>query len=74
MHELRLRGMAATLEQQNTNTERAALSFEERLGPMIQHEVTERASARLTQRLRWARLNSMGAELRNNDGYKCKMF
>lgn len=56
LHELRLRGMAASLEQQNTNAERAALSFEERLGLMIQHEVTERATARLAQRLRWARL------------------
>lgn len=56
LHELRLRGMAAALEQQNQNAERAALSFEERLGLMIQHEVTERASARLAQRLRWARL------------------
>lgn len=56
LHELRLRGMAASLEQQNTNAERTALSFEERLGLMIQHEVTERASARLAQRLRWARL------------------
>jgi len=56
LHELRLRGMAASLEQQNTNAERSALSFEERLGLMIQHEVTERASARLAQRLRWARL------------------
>lgn len=56
LHELRLRGMAAALEQQNQNAERGCLSFEERLGLMIQHEVTERASARLAQRLRWARL------------------
>lgn len=35
LHELRLRGMAAALEQQNANTERATLSFEERLGLMI---------------------------------------
>lgn len=35
LHELRLRGMAASLEQQNTNAERAALSFEERLGLMM---------------------------------------
>lgn len=56
LHELRLRGMAASLEQQNANAERMALSFEERLGLMISHEVTERATARLAQRLRWARL------------------
>jgi DNA replication protein DnaC len=56
LHALRLRGMAAALEQQHANAERSALTFEERLGLMIQHEVTERASARLAQRLRWARL------------------
>lgn len=56
LQELRLRGMAASLEQQDANADRAALSFEERLGLMISHEVTERASARLAQRLRWARL------------------
>src|SRR6185436_17462451 len=56
LQQLRLRGMAAALEQQVSNSQRTALSFEERLGIMIQHEITERASARLTQRLRWARL------------------
>lgn len=66
LHELRLRGMAAALEQQHANSERAALTFEERLGLMIQHEVTERASARLAQRLRWARL-PQGAVLEDLD-------
>jgi len=56
LQELRLRGMAAALEQQLTTPDRSQLSFEERLGLMIQHEVTERGSARLAQRLRWARL------------------
>src|SRR5207237_3389014 len=56
LQELRLRGMAAALEQQLSSPDRAQLSFEERLGLMIQHEVTERGSARLAQRLRWARL------------------
>jgi DNA replication protein DnaC len=56
LHELRLRGMAASLEQQHANADRSALSFEERLGLLIQHEITERATARLAQRLRWARL------------------
>jgi DNA replication protein DnaC len=56
LHELRLRGMAAALEQQLATPDRSQLSFEERLGLMIQHEVTERGSARLAQRLRWARL------------------
>lgn len=60
LHELRLRGMAAALEQQGATPDRSALSFEERLGLMIQHERTERASARLAQRLRWARLPQGG--------------
>lgn len=56
LQELRLRGMAAALEQQLATADRSQLTFEERLGLMIQHEVTERGSARLAQRLRWARL------------------
>jgi DNA replication protein DnaC len=56
LQELRLRGMAAALEQQLCSRDRTELSFEERLGLMIQHEITERGSARLAQRLRWARL------------------
>lgn len=59
LRELRLRGMAAALEQQSLNVHRTELSFEERLGLMIQQEITERASARLAQRLRWARLPQM---------------
>lgn len=49
LHELRLRGMARALEQQHTNADRAALSFDERLGLMIQHEITDRASTRLAR-------------------------
>lgn len=56
LEELRLRGMAAALAQQLAVPDRAALPFEERLGLMIQHERVERASFRLAQRLRWARL------------------
>lgn len=56
LQELRLRGMAAALEQQLSTPDRSQLTFEERLGLMIQHEITERGSARLAQRLRWARL------------------
>lgn len=54
--DLRLRGMAAALEQQMAAPDRAQMSFEDRLGLMIQHEMTERAGCRLAQRLRWARL------------------
>lgn len=56
LHELRLNGMAAALEQQLASPDRTALAFEDRLGLMIQHEITERASYRLAQRLRWAKL------------------
>lgn len=56
LHELRLKGMAASLEQQLSCTETTARSFEDRLGLMIQHELTERSSYRLAQRLRWAKL------------------
>lgn len=56
LNELRLRGMAAALEQQLAHADSATLAFEERLGLMIQHELTERAGARLAQRLRFARL------------------
>jgi len=55
LQDLRLHGMATALAQLSPR-EHADLSFDERLGLLIQHELTERASARLAQRLRWARL------------------
>jgi len=48
--------MAAGLEQQLTYPDLASRSFEDRLGILIQHEFTERATHRLAQRLRWAKL------------------
>ncbi|MDN5939295.1 MAG: IS21-like element helper ATPase IstB [Salinisphaera sp.] len=54
LHDLRLNGMAAALAHQTGDA--LELSFDERLGLLIQHELTDRASARLAQRLRWARL------------------
>ena len=54
--DLRLRGMAAALERQLASADRTQMSFEDRLGFMIQQEITERASCRLAQRLRWAKL------------------
>jgi len=53
---LRLRGMASALEHQLAVPDVAHLSFDDRLGLLIQHEVADRASQRLHQRLRWARL------------------
>ena len=59
LHQLRLRGMAAGLEQLLRGAQHQSLSFEERLGVMIQHEITERDSKRLAQRLRWAKLEPL---------------
>jgi DNA replication protein DnaC len=56
LHQLRLPGMAAALEQLASSPQHRELAFEERLSLMIQHEVTERDSRRLAQRLRWAKL------------------
>jgi len=56
LHELRLTGMAAALEQQFATGDASPLSFEDRLGLLIQHELSHRSTARLAQRLRWAKL------------------
>lgn len=52
LQDLRQRGMAAALEQQLASADRTALSFEERLGLLIQHERVEHSSLRCAQRLR----------------------
>lgn len=56
LHQLRLAGMAAALEQQLAFPDFSGRTFEDRLGLMIQHEFTDRATHRLAQRLRWAKL------------------
>ena len=56
LQQLHLKGMAQALEQQMTGGDSTARSFEDRLGLLIQHEITDRASYRLVQRLRWAKL------------------
>lgn len=61
LQELRLRGMAAGLEQLLSSAHHASLSFEERLSVLIQHEITDRGSKRLAQRLRWAKLPQIAA-------------
>ena len=61
LHELRLRGMAAALEQQLTSPTTGDLTFDERLALLIQHELVERQSCRLRQRLRWAKLTQSAA-------------
>lgn len=61
LHELRLRGMATALQQLLTTPQQHALTFEERLGLLIQHERADRQSQRLRQRLRWAKLPQQAA-------------
>jgi DNA replication protein DnaC len=56
LHTLRLRGMATALEQLLASTQHGALTFEESLSLLVQHEITDRQSQRLAQRLRWAKL------------------
>jgi DNA replication protein DnaC len=56
LHELRLKGMAASLEQQQAAPDFAQRPFEDRLTLMLEQETIERANARFAQRLRWARL------------------
>jgi len=57
LQSLRLRGMANALEHQLAQPDVAALPFEDRLALLLQHEVADRATHRLHQRLRWARLS-----------------
>src|SRR6202167_105476 len=61
LHELRLRGMAAAFEQQLTIATSGQMSFDECLGLLTQHEIVERQSCRLRQRLRWAKLTQQAA-------------
>src|SRR5499425_2863586 len=53
---LRLAGMYQALLEQMQMPEIAALSFEERLGLLVDRESTERENRRLTTRLRQAKL------------------
>ena len=53
---LRLNAMALTLEEQMQMQDMESLSFEERLGFMVDREATDRENRRLTTRLRKAKL------------------
>lgn len=59
--ELKLHGMARAFEEQLGMAEIRDLSFEERLGLLVEREATERASRRLTARLRRAKLREQAA-------------
>ncbi len=59
--ELKLHGMAKAFEEQLSMVDVSELSFEERLGLLVEREATERASRRLTARLRRAKLREQAA-------------
>lgn len=59
--ELKLHGMVKAFEEQLSMPEVDELSFEERLGLLVEREATERASRRLTARLRRAKLREQAA-------------
>jgi len=56
LYELNFTGMIKALEEQAQNPESTALSFEERLGLLVDRELTERESRRLERRLNQAKL------------------
>jgi DNA replication protein DnaC len=53
---LKLTGMVAALADQMTSPEIDELAFEERLGLMVDREITERENRRMSNRLRRAKL------------------
>ena len=61
LHALALHAMARAIEHQRGSPETLALGFEDRLGLLIQHELAERQSLKLAQRLRWAKLPQQAA-------------
>lgn len=56
LHALKLTGMAAALADQSATPDITELSFEERLGLLVDREMTERDNRRLSSRLRRAKL------------------
>jgi DNA replication protein DnaC len=56
LQSLRLTGMVKAFEDQAQTSEIGSLSFEERLGLMVDREMTERENRRLTTRLKKAKL------------------
>lgn len=56
LHQLRLRGMAAALEEQLTHATAQELSFEDRLTLLVEREHTTRQDRRLQLLLRYARM------------------
>ena len=67
LQQLRLSGMLKALQEQLQNPEYQALAFEERLGLLLDREVTERENRRLQTLLRKAKLHQQGAALEDLD-------
>ena len=61
LHELKLTGMKDALEEQQSMRDIEALDFEERLGLLVDREITVRAERRIKTRLRNARLREQAA-------------
>jgi DNA replication protein DnaC len=59
LRELRLEGMAKAFEEQMASSEFKELSFEERIGLLVDRELTARNNRRLRTRLRKAKLRQM---------------
>ena len=59
LSELKLHGMVRALEEQLQMEDLDELSFEERLGFLVEREATERASRRFESRLRRAKLREL---------------
>lgn len=64
---LRLAGMATAFEEQLTQPPAQSLSFEERLGLLVDRELTHRDSAKLARLLKLARLKQGDASIENLD-------
>ena len=58
LHDLSLTGMARALTEQMENAEYQALSFEERLGLLLDREIQDRFNRRLERNLRSAKLRA----------------
>jgi hypothetical protein len=65
---LKFSGMANALEEQWNMAEFKDMTFEERLGLLIDREMTERDNRKLTSRLRRARLKHLSVRSRNVSG------
>lgn len=58
LNQLKLYGMAKTMEEQASSTEYENLNFEERLGLLVDREIIERENKKLQNRLRQAKLST----------------